>query len=247
MLGNRRPLAALIAIAVLGAGLLLVGALNALRGNEISGVAVASGPANVEPNGGVSPPESTGEYPTGAPFTSAPKPSTGSAARPGKPHRPSTAAANAQPNSTPKPGPNTIELADGSSAHLVHANVTDDGTLPIPNGVREASWWGAGLTASSGATLFAGHVNWSGVIGPFASLWSTPAGSSIAVIGPNGSAHSYRVTQVLTVDKSQLPRRAGTLFNPAGPRRIVLVTCGGEWVGGDTGYAANRIVVAVPA
>jgi hypothetical protein len=48
------------------------------------------------------------------------------------------------------------------------------------------------------------------------------------------------------VPKDQLPAQAPTLFGQSGPRRIVLATCGGEWVGGQEGYNENRVLIATP-
>jgi hypothetical protein len=112
--------------------------------------------------------------------------------------------------------------------------------------VDQAVWWGTGLTAQAGATVFAGHVNWAGVTGPFADLWNDRTGDVIAVRDNTGKQWRFRVTQVLTLNKSQLPQQAPALFSASGPRRIVVATCGGEWVGGTLGYADNRVMVATP-
>lgn len=140
--------------------------------------------------------------------------------------------------------PNTIRLPRGGTAYLVHVQVTSDGSLPIPASVDQAVWWGTGLTAPTGATVFAGHVNWAGVTGPFAELWEDQAGAVITIRDNSGTQWRYQVTQVLTLNKDQLPQQAPTLFSADGPPRIVLATCGGEWVGGSLGYADNRVVVA---
>jgi hypothetical protein len=128
----------------------------------------------------------------------------------------------------------------------VHVQVANDGSLPIPSGVNQAVWWGTGLTASAGATVFAGHVNWAGATGPFAELWQDTTGAVITVRDNSGTQWRYRVTQVLTLDKSQVPQQAPALFSASGQPRIVLATCGGEWVGGTLGYADNRVLVATP-
>jgi len=54
------------------------------------------------------------------------------------------------------------------------------------------------------------------------------------------------VTQVITLKKDELPQRAPELFAQTGPYRLVLVTCGGQWVGGKIGYASNQIIIALP-
>jgi hypothetical protein len=128
----------------------------------------------------------------------------------------------------------------------VHVRVANDGTLPIPSGVDQAVWWGTGLNAAAGATVFAGHVNWAGVTGPFAELWQDRLGAVITIRDNSGKQLRYRVTKVLTLNKSTLPKQAPTLFSASGPQRIVVATCGGEWVGGALGYADNRVMVATP-
>lgn len=152
-----------------------------------------------------------------------------------------------QPNQIVQPAgqrPGTVRLPEGGTATLVRREVAPDGTLPVPDGVSQATWWGAGLDAAKGATVLAGHVNWKGQTGPFAELWRSDRAQKVTVRDATGKTYTYRVTEVLTVHKNQLPQRAETLFAQSGDHRLVLVTCGGEWVGGRLGYDDNRIVVA---
>ncbi|MCO1577083.1 class F sortase [Crossiella sp. SN42] len=153
-----------------------------------------------------------------------------------------------QPNQITQPAggqrPGTVRLPEGGTATLVRREVAPDGVLPVPDGVRDATWWGAGLDAAKGATVLAGHVNWKGATGPFAELWRSDKGQQVTVKDATGKTHNYRITEVHTVHKDQLPQRAETLFAQTGNHRLVLVTCGGEWVGGQLGYDDNRIVVA---
>ncbi|WP_018683244.1 class F sortase [Actinokineospora enzanensis] len=142
--------------------------------------------------------------------------------------------------------PGTLRLAKGGTATLVRKELSADATLPVPTGVHEATWWGAGLTAASGATVFAGHVNWRGQTGPFAELWDARVGDPVSVVDAGGQRFRFRVSQVETVHKDDLPNRAEEFFGQTGPHRVVLVTCGGRWVGGHDGYESNRVVVAVP-
>lgn len=157
------------------------------------------------------------------------------------------------PDPAPRPAratqrrPGTIVLAEGGTARLVRAEVGSDGTLPIPSGVDQATWWGVGLGSRNGATVFAGHVDWAGATGPFAELWRARLGDRVAVVDGGGRTWGFRVSRVLTLGKHELPGRAAALFGPSGKHRVVLVTCGGRWVGGSDGYSSNRIVVATPA
>lgn len=142
--------------------------------------------------------------------------------------------------------PNTIRLPHGGTADLVPGKVGADGSLPIPAGVDQATWWGVAIDAPGGASVFAGHVNWAGRIGPFAELWHDQVGDLVSVADTGGRLWLFRVSQVLTLTKDDLPRQAPSLFSPSGPHRVVLATCGGEWIGGQLGYADNRVLIALP-
>jgi LPXTG-site transpeptidase (sortase) family protein len=147
------------------------------------------------------------------------------------------------PEAPPPQAANTVRLAHGGTATLVRKEVVD-GVLPIPDGIREATWWGAAFDGTTGATVLAGHVNWRGATGPFAELWTAKLGDQVTVVDGNGVVHQYQVRQLVTVHKNDLPQRAQELFGQDGNHRLVLVTCGGRWVGGRDGYEENRIVIA---
>jgi hypothetical protein len=140
--------------------------------------------------------------------------------------------------------PGTVRLPEGGTAGLVRRELTEDGTLPIPDSLAEATWWGAELGAERGAALLSGHVNWNGVKGPFEELWRNRPGQEVSVVDTEGGTWVYRITEVVTVDKHDLPSVAERLFGQDGPHRLVLVTCGGDYVGGTDGYEDNRIVTA---
>ncbi|MBB5956287.1 hypothetical protein FHS29_002873 [Saccharothrix tamanrassetensis] len=166
---------------------------------------------------------------------------------PADPTTPTTpTATTTAPAAPPTQAPGTVRLPQGGLATLIRKEVTADGVLPVPEGVGEATWWGVDLAAAEGATVLAGHVNWKGLAGPFDELWRAAVGSDVTVVDTAGKTFRFRVSQVLTVPKEELPQRAVELFGPRGPHRLVLVTCGGRWVGGDTGYEENQVVVATP-
>ncbi|WP_086789661.1 class F sortase [Crossiella equi] len=94
--------------------------------------------------------------------------------------------------------------------------------------------------------MLSGHVNWRGRTGPFDELWRSAVGQPVEILDAEGTRWTYRVTEVLTLHKNDLPRHAERLFNARGAHRVVLVTCGGDFVGGTDGYRDNRVVVAEP-
>lgn len=181
---------------------------------------------------------------------------------PAKPGNPGTPAASpsdstragtpdrrSEPEVAPAPSgqrPGTIRLPDGGSASLVRHAVGPDAVLPVPENLGEATWWGAGLGAPSGASVFAGHVNWQGQEGPFSELWQARVGERVVVAGDGGTKFRYEISRILTLHKNEVPARARQLFGQSGRHRAVLVTCGGRWQGGATGYEENRVVIAEP-
>ncbi|MFD2419146.1 class F sortase [Amycolatopsis pigmentata] len=150
------------------------------------------------------------------------------------------------PAPPPAQAPGTVRLPGGGTAFLIRQYVVD-GVLPIPDRLDQAAWWGADLEAARGASVFAGHVNWGGRPGPFAELWTERIGQEVIVVDGTGKPSSYRISQLFSLGKDELPQRAPDLFAQTGQHRLVLVTCGGEWVGGAQGYAQNRVVIADPA
>lgn len=164
-------------------------------------------------------------------------------ANPPAPVTSSSQAATAPP-ADPGQTPAEIVLPGGGTAKLVPEDVAGDGSLPIPQSLGEAAWWGAKLGAKQGAALLSGHVNWKGKTGPFKELWNDKDGQEVKLTDAAGGKWVYRIDAVVTVDKADLAGKAEQLFSPDGPHRLVLVTCGGEYVGGTEGYDENRIVTA---
>jgi hypothetical protein len=149
----------------------------------------------------------------------------------------------AHPTGVPTTG--TVHLPAGGTAELIAAQVSKDGTMSVPERLDQATWWGATLGAPVGTTLLAGHVNWQGRTGPFAELWQDRIGQLITVVDNKGRNWVYRITQLVTVAKADLPNRAKQLYGLDGDHRLVLATCGGEFVGGNEGYDDNRFAVAM--
>ncbi|WP_020499324.1 class F sortase [Sciscionella marina] len=223
-------------VAVAGVGIVVAGVVLGASGNVVPGHAMAAAHAS-----------GAGYEHQAKGADKEPKTQVSPAAKEEpEPDKPRPPRATGKPKPPPGQSPGTIRLPKGGTAKLVRSEVTANRTLPIPNGVREATWWGSGLDAKQGATLFAGHVNWAGQTGPFNELWNDKTGDVVTVKDTAGTEYRYRIGKVVTLHKNALPDQAEQLFGQSGPHRIVLVTCGGRWVGGDEGYASNRIMVANP-
>jgi hypothetical protein len=102
---------------------------------------------------------------------------------------------------------------------------------------------GAAITAPAGTTLLAGHINWVGQgDGAFYPLSGAKPGTFVYVAGVHGTT-GWQVSSVQAYPKSDLPQ---AVFDRSGPRRLVLVTCGGSYDPTTGQYADNIVVTAAP-
>lgn len=133
----------------------------------------------------------------------------------------------------------------------VYAPVEDTGVtagqLVLPEGTHRLAraTTSPGLDSPHGSTLIAGHVSVGGRPGALHPIGMAPPGARIYVTTDDGRLTSWRATDLLAVDKGALPP---VVWDTDGPRRLVLVTCGGPVVNWPTGRAHrdNVILVAAP-
>lgn len=127
------------------------------------------------------------------------------------------------------------------------AGVAPEGDMELPEGADVAAWYEFGPAPASpaGSTLLAAHVDsWTTGVGPFARLRDVAPGAAVVVTAADGTAYEYRVRDVVRVPKDTAP--VGEWFDRAGPRRLVLVTCGGAFDREVGHYADNVVVTALP-
>ncbi|MGX7677333.1 class F sortase [Jatrophihabitans sp. DSM 45814] len=134
-------------------------------------------------------------------------------------------------------------------APIVRTTVADR-QLIIPGDVHQVGLWdqGAPLVSTTGTTLLAGHVDFVGQgNGALHVLSVVRAGDVIYLSGSATSHTRWRVIALETAEKAALP--AAVFAGPSGPRRLVVVTCGGpieHLADGTSTYRDNVIVTAVP-
>jgi len=140
---------------------------------------------------------------------------------------------------------------------IVTTAVTPEGALIIPADVHQIGMWdkGAAITGpdqqplTQGTTLLAGHVNAADQgSGAFYDLYKVQPGAVVYVADPAAGVTRWRVVGLDVVVKAALPK--SVFAGPTGPRKLVLVTCGGPIMNipgvGNT-YRDNVIVSATPA
>ena len=119
------------------------------------------------------------------------------------------------------------------------------GFLTIPSDVHQVGWYSGGgkIGAETGTLLLAGHVNYIGQgWGAFGHLADLQRGATVFTTDGAGAVQAWRVTAVTAMLQADLPQG---IFDASGPRRLVLVTCGGT-LEPDHLYNDNIVVYATP-
>jgi hypothetical protein len=141
------------------------------------------------------------------------------------------------------------------SALFVPTSTTASG-LVIPADVHRVGIWDGGeplaagrVAGRGGTTLVAGHVDYYNQgNGAFHDLYLVQPGELITTVDASGATGRWRAISLGIYNKSALPDSVWAA--KAGPRRLVLVTCGGPLLhvpGQGGAYEDNVIVTAVPA
>ena len=133
----------------------------------------------------------------------------------------------------------------GVRANVVEVGKADDGSIapPVEDPARTVGWYGLGPTPGEpGTAVLVGHVDTDSRPGVFHNLRDIRVGKLIEVSRKDRRVATFRVDSVESFPKDQFP--ADRVLVHSDVPRLALVTCGGEWVGGDTGYADNIIVFA---
>jgi sortase family protein len=120
-----------------------------------------------------------------------------------------------------------------------------DGSVDVPPLKRhnEAGWFDGGPTPGQfGPALIVGHADTRTGPSVFFKLGRLKPGQQIEVSRADGSVAVFEINSVEHFDKDKLPvqRVYGDYSRPS----LRLMTCGGDWLGGDQGYADNIVVFA---
>jgi hypothetical protein len=145
------------------------------------------------------------------------------------------------------PAPVRVTLPSiGATAAVDPVGVTSDGRMQLPDDVGRLGWYRFGPTPGRpGSAVVAGHVDDAEQgLGALAGLQEVAVGDLVEVTDRAAATTRWRVVSRALVPKPELPLEQ--LFARAGPPRLVLVTCGGEFVPRERSYRDNVVVVAEP-
>lgn len=136
------------------------------------------------------------------------------------------------------------------TAPLIDVGVEPDGAMEIPEDVRTVGWYepapGAGVVpGEDGTAVLAGHVD-SRAQGPgaFWALRDLVPADRVEVVHEDGSVSLWEVTEVIRYPKAEVPIE--DIFVWSGPKRLALITCGGEFDRSIGSYLDNYVVLARP-
>ena len=125
--------------------------------------------------------------------------------------------------------------------------VARDGQMELPDDPRRVGWYRFGALPGDdrGSAVLGGHVDSERYgTGPLARLAAVRDGAPITVTAADGARIRYEVTSVERIQKAALP--VDRLFDPDVAHRLVIVTCGVQFLPEAGGYEDNIVVIAKP-
>ncbi|SCL24221.1 LPXTG-site transpeptidase (sortase) family protein [Micromonospora rhizosphaerae] len=131
------------------------------------------------------------------------------------------------------------------TAPVMRVGQARDGSIDVPplSKHNDAGWYDKGPTPGEpGRAIIVGHVDTKSGPAVFYNLGKLKPGDRIEVTRSDRSVVIFKVDTVEHFDKAELP--ADRVYGDEGPPGLRLITCGGEWVGGRTGYRDNVIAFA---
>ncbi len=135
--------------------------------------------------------------------------------------------------------------AIGVTAPITPVGQAKDGSVDVPplTEHHQTGWYDRGaVPGEPGRAIIVGHVDTRSGPAVFYRLRELKPGDRIEVTRSDRSVVTFTVDTVEYFDKANLP--ADRVYGGSGPPELRLITCGGEWVGGRTGYQDNVITFA---
>ncbi|WFE34850.1 class F sortase [Micromonospora sp. WMMD975] len=160
----------------------------------------------------------------------------------------STAATESQPAPARKPASLPVRLSVPAikvAAPVTPVGQARDGSVDVPplTETDQTGWYDRGaVPGEPGRAIIVGHVDTKSGPAVFYRLRQLKPGARIQVTRADRSVVTFAVDSVEYFDKAKLP--ASRVYGDSGPAELRLITCGGTWLGGRTGYEDNVIVFA---
>jgi hypothetical protein len=165
---------------------------------------------------------------------------------------PSAASAQSQGNAPSPPVRISIPSIAVSSVLGPSRGLTPAGTIddaPLSGPVWALPWWydRGPAPGADGSSVILGHVDsasGAGHLGVFFRLGDLRPGNAVVVTLADGSVTRWKVLSVRMYSDTSFPD--GLVYDPAGPPRLRLVTCGGAFNWTTHHYESAIVVTAAP-
>ncbi|MBK4162449.1 class F sortase [Corynebacterium macginleyi] len=148
------------------------------------------------------------------------------------------------------PGFGAMSLGiDGQYAAVDPVQAIGRGVFLPPHDVTRLGWYSAsavpGDGGNVGSSVITGHVNYQGQGTGYAEKFTRLQLNQEITVVIDGKERLFRVTEkpYRLAKGSDFP---DVVNDTDGPNRLVLITCGGKFIGGALGYEDNIITVAEP-
>jgi hypothetical protein len=131
----------------------------------------------------------------------------------------------------------------GLSAAVVPVKATPSGDLGVPPPGRAGWYDGGARPGEPGRSVLIGHVDdLAGRLAAFGRIANVKDGAQIKVTDARGRVLAFDVVGRAQVRKSAFPSR--DVYGASNRPVLVLITCGGPWLGRGRGYRDNILVYA---
>lgn len=133
----------------------------------------------------------------------------------------------------------------GVRAPVRRVGLAEDGSIAVPDLERhnEVGWYERGPTPGQfGPAIIVGHADTRTGPSVFHGLARLRPGDRVEVTRQDRSVAIFEVNSVERFDKDALP--VERVYGDYGRPWLRLITCGGRWVGGSTGYKDNIVAFA---
>ncbi len=149
---------------------------------------------------------------------------------------------------TTAPHPTRLVIKNlGVDAAVNPVGVQEDGAMVIPAEPMSVGWYRFGSAPADprGNTVIAGHVaTREDGAGALAALRDAEPGMVVRVTDAAGTTTRYKVVGRKAIVKKALP--VDEIFARDGKPRLVLITCGGEYIPELRSHRSNVVVTATP-
>lgn len=128
-----------------------------------------------------------------------------------------------------------------ATTEVTDLGLREDNSLDVPSDAATVGWYDRSSSPGTvGPAVMAGHVNYSGEDGTFATLKDVKKDDTVEVHRKDGTTAVFRVDEVGQYDKDAFP--TDTVYGPTSDAEIRLITCGGVFNSAKRSYDDNIVV-----